>query len=81
MNEPTRGRRCAAHCRLATERPEYADGHKNCHGPFEVRLTPIPPGTLGELITTLHCDCPCHDRSHTDTPKPPAEKGAVKGDA
>lgn len=47
-------------CRLAAERPRYAELHGECRGPHEVRLPPRPGQERGDLIMTVRCDCDCH---------------------
>ncbi|MFT2014569.1 hypothetical protein ACMA1D_01790 [Streptomyces sp. 796.1] len=41
-------------CRLAQDRPQQADAHEHCPGPYEVR-TPD-----GVLVLTGDCACTCH---------------------
>lgn len=57
-------RELAAHCRLAVERPEYADEHENCRGTTTVRLD-------GLDFTTQRCDCTCHIPQTANRPAAP----------
>lgn len=49
----------AAHCRLATEMPEYADEHQQCRG-----TTTVTVG--GGTFTAQRCDCTCHTQAGGD---------------
>ncbi|UGY91039.1 hypothetical protein [Streptomyces gobiensis] len=53
MTAPAHGQ-LAPHCRLATDRPEYADEHQRCRGDEAVRI----PGELP--LVTQRCACDCH---------------------
>lgn len=44
----------APHCRLAAERPEYADEHQHCRGTTTVHVSG------GGSFTGQRCDCTCH---------------------